>query len=88
MLGNKPKITSHPHNQTVKIASDTDSLSLSSEAVGATSYSWERQNSSISSGATGVNTKTLTIVNLTPEDAGNYRCIVSNDSGRDYFWLG
>jgi len=28
-----------------------------------------------------VNTNTLTIINLTPEDAGNYRCVATNASG-------
>ena len=64
----------------VTISSDTDHLSLTCEAIGATSYYWERQYGSIPSGATGVNTDTLAIANLTPEDAGNYRCVVSNDS--------
>jgi len=68
----------------VAISSDTDHLSLTCEAIGATSYYWERQDGSIPSGATGVNTDTLTIANVTPEDASNYRCIVSNDSEVDY----
>ena len=68
----------------VTISSDTDHLSLTCEAIGATSYYWERQDGSIPSGATGVNTDTLTIVNLRPEDAGNYRLVVSNDSEVDY----
>jgi len=59
-------------------------LSLTCEATGATSYYWERQDSGIPSGATGVNTNILTIVNLTPEDAGNYRCVVGNGSDVDY----
>jgi len=68
----------------VTISSDTDHLLLTCEAIGATSYYWERQDGSIPSGATGVNTDTLTIFNLTPEDAGNYRCVVNNDSEVDY----
>jgi len=68
----------------VTISSDTDHLSLTCKAIGATSYYWERQDDSIPSGATGVYTDTLTIFNLTPENAGNYWCIVSNDSEVDY----
>jgi len=30
---------------------------------------------------TGVNTNTLSIINLTPQDTGNYRCVATNDSG-------
>jgi len=84
MIETKPKITTHPSSQVVTASSDTDHLSLTCEAIGATSYYWERQDGSIPSGATGVNTDTLTIVNLTPEDAGSYRCVVSSDSEVDY----
>ena len=66
---------------TVTLVNDTTSVSLTCEAVGATSYNWERQIGGISPGATGVNTNTLTIINLTPEDAGNYRCVATNASG-------
>ena len=59
----------------------TNNLSLTCETDGVTSYNWERQNGSIPSGATGVNTNTLTITNLQPEDAGNYRCVASNYCG-------
>ena len=68
----------------VTISSATDHLSLICKAIEATSYCWERQDGSIPSCATGVNTTTLTIVNLTPEDAGNYRCVVSNDSDEGF----
>ena len=80
MIETKPKITTHPSSQVVTVSSDTDHLSLTCEAIGATSYYWERQDGSIPSGATGVGTDTLTIVNLTPEVAGNYRCVVSHGS--------
>ena len=80
MIETKPKITTHPSSQVVTISSTTDHLSLTCEAIGAMSYYWERQDGSIPAGATGVKSETLTIVNLTPDDAGNYRCVVSNDS--------
>ena len=57
---------------------------LTCEADGATSYNWKRQSGSIPSGAIGVNTNTLTIINLQPEDAGNYRCVATNGSGSSY----
>ena len=80
MIETKPKITTHPRSEVVTISSATDHLSLTCEAIEATSYYWERQDGSIPSVATGVNTKTLTIINLSPDDAANYRCVVSNDS--------
>ena len=84
MIETRPKIITHPSSQVVAISSDNDHLSLTCEAIGATSYYWEREDESIPPGATGVRTKTLTIVNLTPEDAGTYQCIVSNNSDMEH----
>ena len=84
MIEIKPKIAIHPSSQVIPILSALDNLSLTCEAKGATAYYWERQDGSIPSGATGVNSETLTIANLTPEDAGNYRCVVSNDSDEGF----
>ena len=56
-------------------------LTLTCEADGASSYIWERQNGITPSDSTGVNTSTLTLINLHPEDYGNYRCVATNASG-------
>ena len=51
--------------------------------MGATYY-WERQNGGIPSGSQGVDSKTLTLVNLTPQDSGNYRCVVSDGINKSF----
>ena len=44
-------------------------------------YQWNRKNASLPASAVGMNTSTLTIYRLTPEDAGDYQCVLSNISG-------
>ena len=45
-------------------------------------YVWEKRNDNLPSRAQGVHSSTLTIVNLKPKDSGEYRCVVSNSTGR------
>ena len=80
-VGRLPVITQHPVDVTISLVNDTTNVSLTCEAYGASSYNWERQNGVIPSDSTGVNTNTLTLINLQPEDAGNYRCVATNASG-------
>ena len=44
-------------------------------------YKWIKKNNVLPSRAQGVNTQQLTIVNLKPEDSGDYRCVMSNSTG-------
>ena len=45
-------------------------------------YQWEMKNLGFDSGAQGVNSHQLTITNLKPDDAGEYRCAMSNSTGK------
>jgi len=44
-------------------------------------YTWQKKNGSISLMAQGVHLSHLTIFNLRPQDAGEYRCTISNSTG-------
>ena len=68
-------------SQVVGLKSNFTNISLTCEAAETSSYRWERQYDSIPSSAIGVNTNTLTLINLRLEDAGQYRCVATNNSG-------
>ena len=76
-----PVITVHPMDSIIQLYSNFTDHALTCEADGASSYNWERQNGTIPSDFTGMNTTNLTLINLQPEDAGNYRCVATNASG-------
>ena len=44
-------------------------------------YKWIKKNDVLPSRAQGVNSSQLTIVNLKPEDSGDYQCVMSNNTG-------
>ena len=79
---NPPLIIKHPMDAIFQLFTNFTNHTLSCDAYGALSYNWKRQNGIIPSDSTGVNTNTLTLINLQPEDAGNYRCVATNASGR------
>ena len=83
-VGNLPVIIVNPIDKMIKNDSNTESVSFTCEAEGATVYKWEKQGGGISSNATGINTNILTIHNIQPNDTGYYRCIASNASGSSF----
>ena len=44
-------------------------------------YKWIKKNEALPSRAQGASTSQLTIVNLKPEDSGDYQCVMSNSTG-------
>ena len=65
----------------INLVDDNINVALICEADGASSYKWEKKDGIIPSDSTGVNTNTLILINVQPEDAGNYRCVATNASG-------
>ncbi|MCB1051080.1 MAG: immunoglobulin domain-containing protein [Acidobacteria bacterium] len=69
-----PSISQHPANQT---KCPTQSVTFMVTASGATGYQWKKGNSNIG----GATSSSYTIASVTPGDAGNYSCVVSNGCG-------
>jgi len=44
-------------------------------------YKWEKINGIFSSRVQGIYSSQLIVYNVTPEDSGDYRCIMSNSTG-------
>ena len=68
-------------NDIIELYTNNFNYTLTCETETMSSFKWERQNDDIPSDSIGVNTNTLTLINLQPEDAGNYRCVATNASG-------
>ncbi len=77
-----PVVTQHPSNQSVEWGDDAAFLVM---AVGEEplSYQWQKDGVALSDGPhySGAATTMLTVLNATDQEAGQYRCVVSNSSG-------
>ena len=82
---NLPKVTLQPLSKSVTLRVNNFNMSLSCGANGDNlEYTWERSNATIPSNTNGSNTTTLHFYLLSPENAGKYRCKVSNGTGIGY----
>ena len=45
-------------------------------------YHWEKKDEQIYLRAQGVNSHQLKVINLKPDDSGEYRCVMSNSTGK------
>ena len=81
VAGQPPYFIISPSNQTVNLSSNSHNITLSCKANGTLSYIWDRENNDIPSKAIGKNTNTLILINVQPNDSGNYRCVATNNHG-------
>ena len=58
-------------------------VTLTCGADGALCYQWESKNGLIPSNSTAMNVSTLVLINVQPEDAGDYRCVAINENGHN-----
>ena len=85
IIVNIPKVTVQPLSKTIILRVNNFNISLSCGAKGDNlQYEWEKLNATIPSGTDGRNNSTLYFYLLSPENAGKYRCAVSNGSGIGY----
>jgi len=81
----RPQIITHPVNKLVEVNNDSTNVQFRCMAEGATSYFWQRRGrNNFPAGATELQTNILTINNLIPPDAGQYRCVAVNEHGRNF----
>jgi Tol biopolymer transport system component len=80
--GLPPVINQHPTNQNVAWAG-TASFAVQAAGEGTLSYRWQKDSADLSNGGhySGVTSAALTVVSATSQEAGAYRCVVSNAYG-------
>ena len=82
---NLPTIKLQPVSQTITLRVNNYNLSLSCGADGNNlEYTWEKSDSVIPNNTNGSDTTTLYFFNISPENAGKYRCKATNGTGFGY----
>ena len=85
LIVNLPKVTLQPLSNTITLRVNNFNTSLSCGAKGDNlQYEWERSNGTIPSNTNGSNTSALHFYLMSSENAGKYRCKVSNGTGIGY----
>ncbi len=81
-LTSPPGITQHPLPQSI-CAGGAAVFAVTTGGPGTLSYQWQKNRANLAGGGrySGATSPTLTIPGLTAEDAGSYRCIVTNSYG-------
>ena len=82
----QPTIILHPSNVLILLSNLNNNSTLTCKANETSLYYWEKKDGKIPIKSIGVRTNTLTLINLQPEDAGRYRCVVffCNNCQRSY----
>ena len=77
----KPTVTALP-GQLIELTDSNSTLLMRCSSYNINfNYKWEKKNDRLPLRAQGVNTEELIIIGLSPNDSGEYRCIVSNSTG-------
>ena len=78
----KPTVTVLPTQQ-IELTDNNSTLLMKCLSYNVNfNFKWEKKNSWLPSRAQGVNSEQLIITELNPNDSGQYRCIVSNSTGK------
>lgn len=77
-----PSITQQPQSQEV-VFGETAIFNVGASGVGTLGYQWQKDGADLSDGGrvNGATTAQLQITSVNDDDAGNYRCVVTDDCG-------